>query len=76
MGLVFGEETDACTLSATESRKFNFSVYHMILQLINTYICVLFLSIKNAFLCITSFEVSNSKYNLKVRGTADNVAYR
>lgn len=34
MGLVFGEETDVCTLSATQSIKFNFSVCRISLQLI------------------------------------------
>ena len=58
MGLVFGAETDVCTLSATQSIKFNFSVYHISLQLINPYICILLFSIQKTFLCISSLEVS------------------
>ena len=71
MGLVFGEETDVCTHSATQSIKFNFSVYHIILQLINSYICILLFCIQKTFLCITSLEVSNRKFNIKARRAAD-----
>lgn len=46
MGSVFGEEADAYTLTATQSKKFNFSVYHITVLLISPYICILFFSIK------------------------------